>query len=71
MIEKYLIENAWKRINKCCGFPTYYNETHVGYKVVVYRSRNRCAILKNNLRCVPHDVSGDEIEMTMKSIFEK
>ena len=72
-IEKYLTDNGWKRIIKgCrCGWPKYHHEAHPSYKIEVYPSRNKCAILKNNLRCVPYDVCGDEIERTLKNLFEK
>jgi len=73
MIQKYLLENGWKRIiTACrCGWPKYHHEAYPGYKIEVYPSRNKCAIMKNNFRCVPHNVSGDDIEITLKNIFEK
>jgi hypothetical protein len=74
MIEKILTERGWKRTSgvrggcKSCGWPTYYHELHKGYKIEVYRYRNRCAILKNNLRRVARDVSGEELEKTLKEL---
>ena len=69
MIEKYLTERGWVRISAgCCGFPKYSHAEYAGYKITVYRQRNKCTIMKNNLRCVPYDVSGEELEKVLEGL---
>jgi len=69
IVEKYLTEQGWRQISEgCCGFPKYSHKEYPGYKIEVYRHRNKCAILKNNFRCVQYDVGGEELEKVLEGL---
>ena len=72
MIEKYLIERGWALASngcRACGSPPKYShEGYPDYRIAVWRSRDKCAVFKNNLRCVPYDVGGDELEKVLGEI---